>query len=1177
MIPRLFRALGAALQLPWVVSLLVILLCVLLLWLVGPLVAVAGYVPLESPAARLAATLLLLLLWAAHTAFTFFRRRKKDAAEPDKATAREAENRNKRRLREELDGIRRRVKEAVKTVTSAGAYGSGPRSRYALPWYLLLGTAHCGKTSLLLRAGLHFPVNAEEDLHLYGINATEQCEVLYENEAVFFDTPGAYAESASGDAGHRLWKELLRRLFRARPARPLNGVILCVSMRDMLDADASRREHTGKTLRAKLDEALRSLRSRVPVYLVFTKCDAIPGFADFFAHLSRSEREQFFGRVAAGESMDMEEVRRGLRDMAESLALRIPAKMHQERDPAARGGIFRFPTEFAAIGPRLEDFMAETFGPSRYRKPVMFRGFFLTSALNPDNEEKAAPGNAPLTPGPSPRIRERAASGSFFLNRMFRDCIIPEARLAGADKEHIWGVRLRRYGAQIAAAGLFLLAVALLGFSFVNNQARLETLDRLQLALQESRRAAADTPDAAALLPELGQAEQSLNVYTPDADSFLRYGLGLYPGEAYSEAARLAYIGQLNARLLPLLRSLTANEVERTLDNPTELKGTLRAYLMLHDPERCDQDFIRSRLDAQWSALYPGRADVQEHLRRHAGYLMTNGIIPAEPDADLVDRARAGLLRVPLAERAYQRMREEAEESGRVPFTFRAAIGSSPFEGDERSIPPLYTREGYEAWLVRRCPAILRDLTDEAWVFGGGPRTLSALDMAKAVKDVRALYFREYILHWREAVQSLRVRTPGNLREARLLADQFSSGVSPAVLVLREVRANTTFILEQPGSLADNAAQAAIQAAGKKAGAAGKIIAAQGARTLEEQQAQATQEAWRDAEAVRRYFAPLDALLDEAGNPKDAVKTADAAMAKVSEYYKGFLYGDNVEQRILTALLDLAEEKDDTLRGLAGAAESLPPPVRGWYSSLVSDGLQRMLVLGASAINKAYKEKILNIYDERLRRHYPFAPTSKSDADLNDFTEFFRDGGTLDSFHESYLRPFIDRSGKLRSIMGQNLPIAAEAVVRMQRAMRVQDAFFLSGRELGIHFLMEPLAMDANLRQITLTGAGKKFSYSHEPAQGAAFSWPPTPGQSARASLETVDLNGVRSTPVSAEGDWALFRLLGGATIDGREGNRCRLKMYPGGKLLELLIQFRGKVNPFDPSICSFVLPESLL
>ena len=48
MIARFFRSLLHALKTPWVLALGLVLLLILLVWLLGPLVAVAGYVPLKE-------------------------------------------------------------------------------------------------------------------------------------------------------------------------------------------------------------------------------------------------------------------------------------------------------------------------------------------------------------------------------------------------------------------------------------------------------------------------------------------------------------------------------------------------------------------------------------------------------------------------------------------------------------------------------------------------------------------------------------------------------------------------------------------------------------------------------------------------------------------------------------------------------------------------------------------------------------------------------------------------------------------------------------------------------------------------------------------------------------------------------------------------------------------------
>jgi type VI secretion system protein ImpL len=210
-----------------------------------------------------------------------------------------------------------------------------------------------------------------------------------------------------------------------------------------------------------------------------------------------------------------------------------------------------------------------------------------------------------------------------------------------------------------------------------------------------------------------------------------------------------------------------------------------------------------------------------------------------------------------------------------------------------------------------------------------------------------------------------------------------------------------------------------------------------------------------------------------------------------------------------------------------------------------------------------------------MRGNYPFDPASDKDVNLDEFAAFFQTGGTLDSFYDTYLAPFVTRSGQLRSIMGRTLPVSSQTVIQLNRANRVQDAFFMSGRELGINFLLEPHALDTQLKQVTLTNAEKTISYWHGPVNGASFIWPGEGGVSSQGTLETTDLNGI-ITRHSARGDWALFRMFKGATIKSQSDNTCLLEVQQNGRWAQFLIQFRNKANPFDPSVCSFMLPESL-
>ena len=96
----------------------------------------------------------------------------------------------------------------------------------------------------------------------------------------------------------------------------------------------------------------------------------------------------------------------------------------------------------------------------------------------------------------------------------------------------------------------------------------------------------------------------------------------------------------------------------------------------------------------------------------------------------------------------------------------------------------------------------------------------------------------------------------------------------------------------------------------------------------------------------------------------------------------------------------------------------------------------------------------------------------------------------------------------------------------------------------------------------------------HGPVQGASFTWPPD--SASQAMLETIDLHGI-SSQTTTRGEWALFRLLRGGSIKRQEGNTCLIEVQQQGKWAQFLIQFRNKMNPFDPRVCTFNLPQSLL
>ena len=231
-----------------------------------------------------------------------------------------------------------------------------------------------------------------------------------------------------------------------------------------------------------------------------------------------------------------------------------------------------------------------------------------------------------------------------------------------------------------------------------------------------------------------------------------------------------------------------------------------------------------------------------------------------------------------------------------------------------------------------------------------------------------------------------------------------------------------------------------------------------------------------------------------------------------------------------------------------------------------------MLTLASDYINDAYRQRVVQAYERDLSPYYPFNSRTNRDVSLEAFSAFFRSGGTLDTFWEAYLKPFVNANGTLRSIMDMTLPLSAPALAQLTRANRVQRAFFSSGRELGISFRMEPYALDASLKQVTFSMDASEISYWHGMVQGRNFSWPENHG---RAGIEMTDLNGITRRR-DARGEWAAFRILQTGAIKKQENNTCLIELRQNGRWAQFLIQFRNRLNPFDPAVCSFTLPASL-
>lgn len=243
---------------------------------------------------------------------------------------------------------------------------------YVLPWFLMLGESGAGKSTLLTRSGLLSslrPVNQRAN-----VAPTETLDWWFLERSVVLDPAGRLIEGV-GDSGIE-WKRLLYWLLRSRRREPLNGLLLVLNSEQLLSESDERLADQGQRLRVRLDELVKVFGARLPVYLIITGAEALPGFLEWAEELSEEQREQPFGLLSSlqekGADAFLDEMFNGLSKRL--FELRIELGLRSLPSQAA----FSLPERVAELRQRLEKVLLPAFESSPYSEPPLLCGLFLT-------------------------------------------------------------------------------------------------------------------------------------------------------------------------------------------------------------------------------------------------------------------------------------------------------------------------------------------------------------------------------------------------------------------------------------------------------------------------------------------------------------------------------------------------------------------------------------------------------------------------------------------------------------------------------------------------------------------------------------------------------------------------------------------------------------------------------
>ncbi len=237
----------------------------------------------------------------------------------------------------EIVAMQVEFQKAIQGLKSSRLGHKGRDALGILPWYIIIGPPGSGKTTALRSSGLQFPY--AKGGKVKGVGGTRNCDWWLTNEAIILDTAGRW--STQND-DHDEWLAFLDLLRKTRPGKPVNGILLAVSLLD-LEGGEDGIAALSKALRDRLDEVTGRLDMVVPVYLLVTKSDLVPGFVEMFGDLRDKERGQIWGltlplMASPDERADL--FNEHLEELVDVAGQRAFTRLSEERRVDARFKIF---------------------------------------------------------------------------------------------------------------------------------------------------------------------------------------------------------------------------------------------------------------------------------------------------------------------------------------------------------------------------------------------------------------------------------------------------------------------------------------------------------------------------------------------------------------------------------------------------------------------------------------------------------------------------------------------------------------------------------------------------------------------------------------------------------------------------------------------------------------------
>jgi type VI secretion system protein ImpL len=1087
----------------------------------------------------------------------------------------------------EIDQFKKQLEAAITSLKNSKiANGkSGKAALYALPWYMIIGPSAAGKTTAIQNSGLEFPFGKDG---FRGVGGTRNCDWFFSTKGIFLDTAGRYV-SETEDRPE--WIAFLDVLKKNRKKKPVNGVIIAINIDEVINSDKDRLSEHARNMRKRIDELIENLGINFPVYFIFTKCDLIQGFVEYFGDFSETERSQIWGTTFNSRQI-LSKDPKGIFDtefaklskkILEIRTIRLSSPLKREQ----RRKVFLFPFQFNSLQQKLTFLIGEVFQHNPYQDNPLFRGFYFTSGtqeglpLDIAIKEIARQFNIPETAEED--TGEAVEKKHYFIKDLLNDIVI-------GDQNFIVGQTIGTVKKQstsrlvtIAASIILLLLFSILAFigyngsrSFLNKE---RSISSSFLKINWGGN----------LLNSFSKTDSLINLIKDvnngkGNDAFINFGMD-------KSEKTLPYLKEIFVKKTSdfFLRNIY-DELSSNLNNYANGKdfsgeivyNYLKSYLLLgNERSRLDttgQKFLAKVcydiLDSRYITSNPTASTAEkdslkrlfkDYLTFFVSLLPERHVFPIRNDNLLITMVRDRIQYKPNAESIYARLKQNGISQFPNELSLEQVIGGSysAVMSTDLKMPYIFTADGWKNYIQQ---AIIEESINpgkEDWVLGKSALKPAdnSIDTEQLKRDLVSLYLNDYKQNWIQFLQSIRYggfdNTPLAANSMKILSDPVSS---PLISILKLFATQLSIIVDiqtPQDSTKPKNQFAMLNLSTVNFNETKKyvnfVLGAGGATGA-------------DLNAILGQYGIIGGVLDQIKNGQDLAK--DYAVKVLNQQAADF----TVAQQAVRGSVFNAPALQDLFA----------IPILSSWKAILSDAGQYL--------NQQWKTKVVDAFNKSLGSSFPFRNT-QSEAPIQDFTDFFKpQSGILWSFYNDQLSAFVKKDNwKVNQWNNAGLDISDVFIRSLKKADDITSTLFKTG-DLGINFRLKPKLPDSKkigdekpiIEQVYLYIDGTEDYYKMGSPFWIDFSWPGgkgTPGAKMNISIRNIGT----SDSKAYDGEWALFHLLNDATITPGDSpsqynfNWFFRKSSSYDVTVSYLLNSGSSKNPFTKDFfSSFHLPDKI-